>query len=515
MGKLLPGFRKSLVDEIQIGITSNTSHYYAFAANPVAHTGNTPVVTADDYSNLFKSNWTMLFGKKLLANNMYAMIDRNDWTSNTVYARYDDRVDLSNSEYYVITEPTTASGYYNIYKCIDNNGNTASTVKPTLVQPDSFTTSDGYIWRYITSIDYVTYARYTTTKYSPITSNSTIISTAFNYSGVEALVVANGGSGYQAYHDGTINGLIDPFTIQVANDAVGVSNYYVNNSIYLYDTNAGTAQLRNITAYTSQIGIGNFVTLDEAVNTQLFTALSSAYKISPQVYFETDASSKPKAYSVINTTSNSIASIVVVDPGTALSWANVAIISNSSYGSGANVRAIVPPPGGHGSSPASELNAKGIGFSFTFANTELGSISTDLTYDRIGIIRNIYELEQDGSGANTSTLINTNTINQVLMANITPTGVSFTVGDMVTGQNSGAHGLVVYSNSTVLHLCGDKYFSNNETVVSSDGTSSAAIEINTYGDAYVTDTYPLYVQNVDNVTRANTQSETFKLIIEL
>ena len=383
------------------------------------------------------------------------------------------------------------------------------------MQPDSFTTSDGYIWRYITSIDYVTYARYTTSKYSPVTSNSTIISTAFNYSGVESLVVEHGGSGYQTYHQGKINGILDPYTVQVANDAISVGNYYVNNSIYLYDTNAGTAALRNIVAYTVQQGIGNFVTLDESIDTALFTAQQSQYKISPQVYFETDASSKPKAYTVINTTSNSISSVVVVYPGQGVSWANAKIVSNTSYGTGASIRAIVPPPGGHGSSPAAELNAKGLGFSFTFSNTELGTISTNLTYDRIGIIRNVYGLQQDGSGSNNDVLVNSNTINQVLQANINPTGVIFNVGDLVTGQNSGAHGLVVFSNSTVLHLCGDKYFSNNETVVSSDGILTTSIKINTFGDAYVTDVYPLYVQNIDNVTRANTQSETFKLIIEL
>ena len=101
------------------------------------------------------------------------------------------------------------------------------------------------------------------------------------------------------------------------------------------------------------------------------------------------------------------------------------------------------------------------------------------------------------------------------MGNITPTGVVFTVGDTVKGANSKASGQVVFSNSTVLYLTGDKYFSNNETVVSSDGTKSTALTINTYGDIFVDDVYPLYVQNIDNVARSNTQSETFKLIIQV
>ena len=42
MGKLLPTFRKAIIDEIMDNISSNTSQYYVFASNPVAYTGNTP-----------------------------------------------------------------------------------------------------------------------------------------------------------------------------------------------------------------------------------------------------------------------------------------------------------------------------------------------------------------------------------------------------------------------------------------------------------------------------------------
>jgi hypothetical protein len=64
-------------------------------------------------------------------------------------------------------------------------------------------------------------------------------------------------------------------------------------------------------------------------------------------------------------------------------------------------------------------------------------------------------------------------------------------------------------------LTGDKYFSNNEKIVSSSGLVFANISINTFGDIYTKDLSPIYIQNISNVTRSSTQAESFKLIIKI
>ena len=64
MGKLLPSYKKAIYDEIIDNITSNTSHYYAFAANPVAYSNTAPEVSDDDYSTTFINDWQLLFGKQ-------------------------------------------------------------------------------------------------------------------------------------------------------------------------------------------------------------------------------------------------------------------------------------------------------------------------------------------------------------------------------------------------------------------------------------------------------------------
>jgi CBS domain containing-hemolysin-like protein len=114
-----------------------------------------------------------------------------------------------------------------------------------------------------------------------------------------------------------------------------------------------------------------------------------------------------------------------------------------------------------------------------------------------------------------STAYSSNTFSAVIRANVNPTSTIFTVGDTVVGQVSGALGTVAFSNATTVSLTGDKYFSNNERIVSSSGLISANIIINTFGNIYTKDISPIYVQNITNVTRSNTQAESFKLIIKV
>jgi hypothetical protein len=53
------------------------------------------------------------------------MVIKHVWTSNTVYAQYDDTVALKEENFYVV--PSTRD----VFKCIYNNGGLASTIEPT------------------------------------------------------------------------------------------------------------------------------------------------------------------------------------------------------------------------------------------------------------------------------------------------------------------------------------------------------------------------------------------------
>ena len=509
MGKLLPNYRKKIVDNIIAGITANTSTYYAFGSNPVS-SNDTLLNTGEDYKAQFIPTWQMLFGKKLANTDLVPLITNIVWEANTVYTRYDNTEDISNSQFYVLVSPILSGGTYNVYKCIDNSNGAPSTVAPDQIQAASFTKSDGYTWRYITTISAANYSKFATDQYVPIYSNSTIVASAYDHSGVEVCIIQNGGSGYNSYGNGTIRGVVNSTLVQIENYSSGDNDYYTNNGIYIYNTSEATSQLKVVKQYVSN-SAGHWIYLNEAANTTNIIPAVTKYLITPQVIFETDANSVPKAYSTINSSSNSINSIVIVDTGYGVSWCNVSIVSNTSYGSGANCYAICPPAGGHGFDPAVELNTKGLGISFTFANTESNTIPVDLIYNKIGILTNPYSLTADGTKGSS---FYTNTFSQVLQANVIP-ATTFTVGEVVSGMTSNAHGTVAYSNGSHIWLTGDKFFSNSEYILSANGLVSAQISINTKGDIYAKDIEPIYIQNLANITRSNTQTESYRLIIEI
>ena len=108
--------------------------------------------------------------------------------------------------------------------------------------------------------------------------------------------------------------------------------------------------------------MGKWISVTSSPNTDNITAGVSLYRISPKVLFNSDGDVDPSAYTTVNTSTNSIHSVVMIESGSDVSWANVSIQSNSIYGSGANVYAIVPPAGGHGFDAVSELDVKGLGY---------------------------------------------------------------------------------------------------------------------------------------------------------
>jgi hypothetical protein len=524
MGKILPSFRKALIDELVDNITANSSHYYAFAANPIEFIGPVPENTEDDYSTQFENDWKMLFGKKIAPGDIAPVIDKNIWQANTVYSRYDnsDETLYENNNYYVVSVPAIIGGNYHIYKCIDNADGSPSVVDPGSVgaptQPSTFETSDRYKWRYISSVSSSNYDKFSSKNYIPVYSNSTISASANLYSGVEIVKIINEGVGYTAYTNGTILSVQNNSVLQIGNDASENNDHYVNNSIYIYNTYETTSQLSDITGYITNSS-GKYVRISPAINCSCLISGISKYLIGPKVVFDTDGERPPIAYATVNTVNHSIQNIVVLDIGSDISWANVRIQSNTSFGSGATLSAIVPPAGGHGADVVSELNVRGLAINFTFANTESNTIfSANNVYNKIGIIKNPHMLVSNVENGRISKgeRYSARTFEQLLKANIGEAH-DFIVGETITGTTSGAKGIVVFSNTSQVYLAGDKNFIDGEQIANNAGNivTTLFLDANNVGDIYTKDLKPLYVKNINNVNRTNEQTETFKLTIEI
>lgn len=140
-------------------------------------------------------------------------IDRTDWESGTVYDMYDDRYsadfpapsgaeDIADANMFVITDD------FNIYKCISNNYNGVSTVKPTGTSTGYIgPLSDGYVWKYMDTVDSIQRSKYLTNEFIPV-SNS--VEDRYFESGL-GFTIVNPGSGYDP----------DNIIMQVIGDSTG------------------------------------------------------------------------------------------------------------------------------------------------------------------------------------------------------------------------------------------------------------------------------------------------------
>lgn len=517
MGNLLSYYKKSVFDEIANNISSNTSQYYVFASNPIEYIDDVPILKTDNYSSIFEFDWNMMFGKKVKVTDVMPVIKKNIWTANTVYDKYDNTSEeiYTKDNYYVITTPNTNGGYYNVYKCINNANGAPSTKKPELVQDRPFETEDKYEWRYITSISSNIFDKFSTENYAPIYANSALSTE----SGVDSVVVYDEGSNYVNYYSGgLVVGISNTTVIKIDKNSSGdaisdQSNFYANSTLFIYNPTNASPQIRTIKKYEIVTNGNNsekriHVYENEPLNVTLINPGSTRFSISPRVVFETDGTSQPLAISTVNPVTNTISSVKVYERGSDITWANVSITSRD--GAGAKSYAVISPPGGHGKDPAAELNIKGFCVSFSFLKDEDNKIPTNVKYNKIGLIKNPYVA--NSTNGKTDTKYSSNTFNTLLKANVTN---EFTQGEIVVGKESKARGIVAFSNSSQIFLTGDKKFKNNEIITGINTGVESKITITSRGDIYTKDIGPLYVQNINNVTRQNNQSESFKLIIKL
>jgi hypothetical protein len=241
-------------------IRDNRNGYYMFVSRPQpwanSSGGNNDTISASTNNSIAQVEQTLyddlLYGKLLKDEDVINVIPRYNWTINTVYDVYDQNdADLYSKIFYVVTDK------YEVYKCIDNNGGANSYVKPTLTSTSgTFKTGDGYVWKYMYSIDSYSNSKFTTTNYIPVSTNTAVQGNTTPGS-IDVIKITNGGNSYFVYETGYIGGMINNNTIQLPNTASNTDDYYVKSSIYL-KSGFGAGQIREISSFngtTKQISV--------------------------------------------------------------------------------------------------------------------------------------------------------------------------------------------------------------------------------------------------------------------
>lgn len=391
---------------------------------------NTSVSVSNDF-------WGNMFGaKRVYGNNVRHAIPRHNWVNGTVYSEYDDLQDslsLTNStnKFYVLTSE------YHVFKCLFNNGGAPSTIMPNiLVTTTHFQTSDGYIWKYMYSLNAEEKLRFVTTSFIPIktlyeSDNSQQWNVQENAidGGIHVIKLTNGGSGY------------------AANDVV-----------------------------VSITGDGKFA----------------------------------NAYAVLNTTAQTVSSIVIDNLGYGYTRADVSLLS--SVGTGATARAIISPPGGHGSDPLVELGGSYLIFNIQLKDTELAVLPTNVTYRQIGLIEDPYFY-------GTSNTCSTPTVSQLTVLNLNGTSVEYSEGEWVyQGPSFASASFRGYisewdsANNTV-KITQREGIPTKDLLIGSNTSAARFVSFITNPTLQPRSGKILYIDNITPIQRADDQAEDYRIVL--
>jgi hypothetical protein len=383
-----PIIHNTIAESILHDLITKSSKYYYFLGKTLPYNTGVEVVETptSDYKYELSTRREIIELKQITASDVSYVVPRYDWVSGTVYSQYDDIIDISSTQFYVLTDE------YNIYKCLDNNYDSSSTVKPTGTDTDPFKTSDGYKWKFVMSMPLSLRNKFLSLAYMPVTT--AIKSSFYNNGGIDYVTIENGGSGYvdgetiivvqsttginaeltPIIEDGSIAGVI----IENAGEGYTYADLTVmgdctTTAILLAST--GQGNIETIQADVELLAVSGAIDCIKVINNGANYGYAS-------VIIDGDGTNA-SAEAVID--NGVITGINIIDRGYGYTYATVTINGN---GAGATARAIMSPIGGHGKDAITELYANTLVFFSNISTEKNQGMTVSNDFRQFGIVKN-------------------------------------------------------------------------------------------------------------------------------
>lgn len=495
------------------------NNYYVFIGRPQPWDNDLEPDAANNSLKTEYSAWhDMTAMKRVIGRDATLGFRRIDWVSGTVYAEYDDLVDLTTLDYYVFTNDSR------VYKCISNDNDSPSTIKPTHTTTDLTKQADGYVWKYMFLLSESVLRKFAVGNFLPVTFDPTVVNQA-EVGAINHLKIESVGTGY------TVNASVTAGTqIPIYVDGDGDENGTATCTIV---TDNGVVQsVSAITSggdeypYAPEVNIPVMIRqIGTAGAIETAFALASTNPdgeiISVQVVLGGSGYVNGTARIVQSTCqgyaeTNSLGEIINVEIGTSRSGIGFRKAKATVVGTfieQSNIRPIISPFRGHGASPDRELLARFVLINLNFAYDEGdGDFTIENDFRRIGLIQNPYNY-------NTNVVATARTLNAKKTLVLDSITGSFNEDDIIYGQVSGAKGLNVdLINGNRLRYIKDEESTNNidfivEGIQSVSGATAAIVsveppEVEPYsGDI-------LFINNRTPIDRTSEQIETITLVFE-
>ena len=223
------------------------------------------------------------------------------------------------------------------------------------------------------------------------------------------------------------------------------------------------------------------------------------------------------AYAFVNTTSNTISSIFVDNPGSGYTYADITITDSGgdigAGGIGASVRPVIGPSGGHGSDPVRELGASYLVINPRLSGSEGGVLSVANDYRQIALIEDPQFFGSTGTESNT-------VVTQLTTLTLSGTGVNYQANEIVyQGVDYGTfvfRGIVFEwdSANSEIKLSNVEGTPISDILVGSQSGASRFVSSVTNPDMKPYSGKVLYIDNILPIQRSEDQTEDFKIVLK-
>ena len=258
----------TLVDSIYNEVTTKRANYYYFIGKILPWSNvlypDNPVQT---YDYEYNTRNEIIAVKKIQPTDISYVVPRIDWISGSVYDQYDGdyysgftaysgATSLKSAQFYVLVDEK------NVYKCLFNQNGSFSTVKPTGTSVTPFTTSDGYVWKFLYTIPLSQKNRFLTEDYMPV--QKSVTNQFYSNGEVDTITINSRGSGYFGNSETTLLvqatflsnvGNITPNLTPVFNTSGSIVDVIVRNAgnnirsaniVVVDNTGLGTSYYKNL-----------------------------------------------------------------------------------------------------------------------------------------------------------------------------------------------------------------------------------------------------------------------------
>ena len=432
-------------------------------------TDASPLTPTDSVSDEFYFFDDVIAAKRITSSDVSRVIPRRNWTTGTTYDIYrhdygqyvkgsssttisanSGATSLADATFYVLSSDN------NVYKCLGNNGNSASTVEPTGTSTSILTTGDSYKWKYMYTLTASEQTNFLSTDFMHVSTDSTVSSAAVDGAIDTILIKTAGSGGANGTHTGVAirgDGSSGECSVTVSGGAVTAVTVTTAGSGYTF------AYIRNADIVSAGATSLSGAELDVIIPPKGGHGANAVEELGGHfVMMNTDFTGDESSNSGDFTTANDFRRVgLLLDPTTGGSAASATTLR------GTKAVKLSGTPGSF--TVDEEIN-----------QASTGAVGKVVEYDSTNKILYYIQTRFNDEGVDSN-------------GNLT----AFSGANAITGQDSSAAGTPDTSTQTV------------DNIVFSSGYNSGEIDA---------DTDVLYQENRSPITRASDQTENIKLIVE-